>query len=270
MNESSSLCEAAVTLASAGWHVFPSKPGTNLPAITEWPDKATTDIDQVRRWWRQWPQANISHVPGKSGVFVVDLDGPDGFASWRQLQRVHGLAPDTATVMSPRENGGAHLYFTAPDFYVKSTAGKLAAGVDVRGTRGQAVLPPSVRPDGAYRWVDPNMAIPPPSRWLVALLKPRPPRRIVQRVAQLQGDPGRRLDGLVRTVAQAPDGQLNNTLHWAACRAGELIAEHGNADTVAQALLDAAVGAGHPRGGAWRTIQSGLSKSGQRVAGEVA
>ncbi|CAN5464777.1 hypothetical protein BH23ACT9_BH23ACT9_34180 [soil metagenome] len=267
---STSLAAAAVDLARAGWSVFPSKPGTKLPAITEWPDKATTDVGQVTRWWRQWPDANISHVPGKSGSFVLDLDGPTGFASWRHLQSVHGAAPSTLAVLSPRDGGGVHLYWQAPaGVYVKSTASKLAAGIDVRGTRGQAVLPPSVRSDGtAYRWADPNIRPALPPRWLLALLNPPPPPVRVTKPTPV-GQPGDRLVGLVRTIVNAPEGQLNHTLHWAACRGGEIAAEHGGAEAIAEALLKAAVDAGHPSSGARGTIRSGMSKSGIHVGGHA-
>lgn len=256
MQNMSHLAEEAVQLARAGWHVFPSKPGTKLPAIAEWPDRATSDVDQIRQWWRRWPTANISHVPGRSSVFVVDLDGPEGFASWRQLQRRHGAVPSTAAVCSPRQSGGVHLYFTAPAFYVTSTASKLAAGVDVRGTKGQALLPPSVRPEGAYRWVDPDQGVAQPPDWLVELLRPPPPPP-----RRRGGHTPGRLQGLARSVAAASEGQRNSTLHWAACRGGELIAGGAESAVVADELLHAARSVGLSQREALATIRSGFAKS---------
>lgn len=174
----SALADAALDLAGRGFAVFPCRPGTKLPAIEGWPDRATTDADQVTAWWRRWPTANVAHCPGRGGLLVIDLDrddDKDGIASWRTLQRRHGPVPETAAVLSPREGGGIHLLFRAPAFYVKSTGSVLGPGIDVRGTRGQAVLPPSVRPEGSYRWANPDVPIAAPPRWLVELLRPPPP-----------------------------------------------------------------------------------------------
>lgn len=265
------MLEAALDLAGRGWAVFPSAAGTKLPLVKRWPDVATTDAAQVREWWTRWPDANVSHCTGASGTMVLDLDGPQGFASWRVLQRVHGRAPVTRMVVSPRAEGGVHLYWQAPPgLYVKSVAGRIGSthvpGIDVRGTRGQAVLPPSVRSDGtAYRWHDPEVPIAAPPRWMVALLTPRPP--VFVKPAKL-GTPGSRLDGLVRTVRGCGPADLNNRLHWAACRAGEMVREgQGNAEDVADALLAAAVEKGHPRPEAWATIRSGMSKTGTAPTG---
>ncbi|GAA2387005.1 hypothetical protein GCM10010420_07400 [Streptomyces glaucosporus] len=69
--------------------------------------------------------------------------------------------------------------------------------------------------------------------------------------------PGRRrsavLTGLVRFVLEAPDGELNNRLYWAACRAFETDVD---ADAVAAALVEAAVTVGHPEAAAARTVAS--------------
>lgn len=253
------LPDAALDLARRGWHVFPCRPGTKLPAIRGWPDVATTDLDQVTAWWERWPRANIGHVPGRSGVVVIDLDGAEGFRSWRELQRLHGGYPSTATVLSPREGGGAHLYFRIPtDFYVRSTAGKLAAGVDVRGSRGQAVLPPSVRADGTYRWADPSTPIAAAPAWLTALLRPPPPPP--RRPHRLGASTGR-LEGLLRTVATAQPGQRNTTLHWAACRAAELVANGASPDAVTAGLVGAAIAVGLDHREAAATVRSGLAKA---------
>ena len=186
----SGLGDAALDLAARGFAVFPCRPGANRPAVRGWPDRATTDPAVLSGWWGRWPDANIGHCTGRTGVVVVDLDrdgDKDGVASWRALQRAHGPVPDTLAVVSPRQEGGVHLYFTAPGFYVKSTGSVLAPGVDVRGTRGQAVLPPSRRPEGAYRWANPDTPIARMPRWLAALLRPPPPPPPMQPVRRRTG-----------------------------------------------------------------------------------
>jgi hypothetical protein len=45
---------------------------------------ATIDPNQLRRWWRRWPQANVGLATGM--VFdALDIDGPAGLAALHQL-----------------------------------------------------------------------------------------------------------------------------------------------------------------------------------------
>ncbi len=75
--------------------------------------------------------------------------------------------------------------------------------------------------------------------------------------------PGR-LAGLRRTVASAQQGQRNTTLHWAACRAGEMVAEGvmGDPWVAAEALAEAAGAAGLDAREIAATIRSGFQSSG--------
>ena len=72
-----------------GWHVFPSPPGTKKShKSAEYSDGrpwgATRDLDEIRRDFEQWPEANVGVVCGEiSGIFVVEADtlaghGKDG------------------------------------------------------------------------------------------------------------------------------------------------------------------------------------------------
>lgn len=73
-------------------------------------------------------------------LFVIDLDGPPGEASWAQLLEQHGALPETYTVATP--SGGRHLYFLAPaGTRIANSAGAIAPNVDVRGHGGQVVAP---------------------------------------------------------------------------------------------------------------------------------
>ncbi|MHA7126318.1 bifunctional DNA primase/polymerase [Janibacter indicus] len=73
-------------------------------------------------------------------LFVVDIDGPPGEASWAQLVEQHGALPETYTVATP--SAGRHLYFVAPaGTRIGNSAGAIAPKVDVRGHGGQVVAP---------------------------------------------------------------------------------------------------------------------------------
>lgn len=83
---------------------------------------------------------------------AIDVDprcgGEDGFA---QLAGKLGNPGRTVRVLTP--SGGYHLWYRAPDAAVACSAGKLAAGVDVRADGGYVVAPPTTRPDRTgWRW----------------------------------------------------------------------------------------------------------------------
>jgi hypothetical protein len=85
-----------------------------------------------------------------NGLVVIDVDRKDGRDGLEALRATFGDAyfemfPATFTVTTP--TGGEHWYYEC-DEDVRNSAGKLACGVDVRGTGGFVVGPGSVRLNG--------------------------------------------------------------------------------------------------------------------------
>ncbi len=107
--------------------------------------------EEVRRWWRRWPEANVGIVTGAvSGLVVLDVDprhgGEDSLAV---LEGIHGPVPHT--VESLTGGGGQHFYFRHPGAVVSSRS--IAAGLDVKGDGGLVVCPPSAHASGRpYVW----------------------------------------------------------------------------------------------------------------------
>ena len=172
-------------------------------------------------------------------LLVLDVDPRNG-GSLDAL----GPLPETLTCWSGRGDGGVHRYFLRPAGQLSST--RLLAGVDLK-LNGYCVVPPSLHPATGrpYKWEEhPAAALPSPLRRLLT-----PPPRPVRQLG-----PRRRGDGryLVEFVARQPWGNVNNGLHWAACRA----VDDGLLDDLADDLVQAAVAAGHPEPGARRTVQS--------------
>ncbi|WP_331453029.1 bifunctional DNA primase/polymerase [Streptomyces sp. SS162] len=193
---------------------------------------------------------------GEQPLLGVDLDrknGVDGVQSLRALAEQHGFTiPTTVVVSTP--SGGLHLWFTGPaDATVPNSAGKLGPGIDVRGYGGYLVGPGSWTPKGVYRLahIAPVAQVPPALlETMTPTAAPRPvpaPRRMPTRQRSAV------LTGLIKFVLQAPDGELNNRLYWAACRAFET---NVDLDAVTRALVDAAVSMGHPERAAQRTVNS--------------
>ena len=119
---------------------------------------ASVDTAQIRRWWLQWPEANVGIATGaRSGLAVVDVDGKaGGRASVADLHANGQKLPPTLTAFT---GGGYHLYYRQPsEVTVANTVGRLpnvgpVAGVDVRGDGGYVVAPPSVHVSGmTYTW----------------------------------------------------------------------------------------------------------------------
>src|SRR5690349_5420763 len=94
---SNTLPAAAASLAGVGWRVHPLRPGSKLPLLTAWPERATVDAATVAAWWTQTPAANVGIATG-AGVFVLDVDtadGKPGTASLAALEAAHGPLPVT-------------------------------------------------------------------------------------------------------------------------------------------------------------------------------
>lgn len=178
-------------------------------------------------------------------------------ASLRQLALQHLFTlPPTVTVLTP--SGGRHLWLSGPPgVAVPNSAGRLAPGIDIRGSGGYLVGPGSVTAHGTYRLVPGTGSLPPapcPSALLHLLTPPAHPRHHHgdpdgTRSGHGHPDQGR---GLVQFVLAAAEGQRNTRLFWAACRAYE----HGFGDALADALIRAAVGTGLPEQEARATIAS--------------
>jgi hypothetical protein len=174
--------------ASGGWHVFPVPVGTKMShKSAEYsngrPWGATTDADEIRRDFKQWPDANVGIVTGAvSGIFVIEADTKEGhdvegIASLVALEAEHGELPPTLQARSP--SGSVHYYFRhpGPDFKVKNSAseilfrdGSRVRGVDVRGDGGMVIATPSVKPGkGVYSWCN-DLPIADAPQWLLDLV----------------------------------------------------------------------------------------------------
>jgi hypothetical protein len=145
-----SLKEQALKYATSGMPIFPLLPGSKKPATPRGFKDATTDAATVSAWWTQNPNANIGLPTGEaSGLYVVDIDGPEGEDALKALEAKHGALPDTLISKTGR---GTHYIFKTSE-PIKNTAGALGPKIDTRGTGGYIVAPPSLHPNGErYRW----------------------------------------------------------------------------------------------------------------------
>lgn len=208
--QASPLLAAALRAAESGWAVFPVVSGEKSPAIREWERRATTDERQIRAWWGKDSGHNVGLVTGRSGLLVVDLDGPGpanrfssdrsrahdlsgaagdrrddsggasgGVETLRRLAIDAGEVPpwDTFTVATPSV-GGLHLYFRQPDGPgLRNTQGALGPRIDTRGHGGYVLAAGSHGPDGSRYRVLRETSVAPLPAWLhdALTISPAPP-----------------------------------------------------------------------------------------------
>ncbi|MEU3052801.1 bifunctional DNA primase/polymerase [Streptomyces griseus] len=227
---------------------------------------ATTDPAAVRALFAAAPRATgygIACGRAPQRLIGIDLDvdpayGSDAAGALRQLALQHLFTiPPTVTVLTP--SGGRHLWLTGPaDATVPNSAGRLAPGIDIRGSGGYLVGPGSVTAHGRYRLAPGTAHLTPAPcpRALLRLLTQ--PRRAASTATTTAGGAAtaptqaRRGEGLIQFVLAAHEGQRNTRLFWAACRAYE----HGFGDALADALTAAAVRTGLPEHEARAAIAS--------------
>jgi hypothetical protein len=163
----------ALILQQRGCAVLPCRERSKLPATEHGCLDATHDPKRVEEWWRYNPNFNIGIATGKpSGFFALDIDGDEGEASLRKLEEAHGVLPPTVEVITGR---GRQLYFNMPPTGdVRNSAGVVGPGLDIRGSGGFVVAPPSIHPTGrAYAWsVDAAAITATAPGWLLPAPKP--------------------------------------------------------------------------------------------------
>jgi len=173
-----SKAEAALTYASWGWHVIPVVPNGKVPATQHGVKDATTDPEQIARWWAQNPDFNIGIAAGeRSGIVVFDIDPRNGGdASWAAWLDANGRLPDGAMQMTAG-GGEHHLGVYNPE--IRSC--KLAEGVDLLADGRYFVAFPSSIEGRSYQWEassDPFDGVAPftiPSQWLESYRAMRKP-----------------------------------------------------------------------------------------------
>lgn len=235
---------AALDYAGHGWPVFPVRPDKR-PLTEHGRSDATTDNPTIMAWWSRWPSALVGVATGTlSGLVVIDIDvdKATGLNGWDSLA-VLGVdtCPITPCDVTPR--GGSHLLFRHPGGFVKTIAGKLGPGLDVRGDGGCCIFPP-----GPGRCWDAhlNLGTMPPAAfpaWARIGDQPelppgaaRPSGKALSRYGEAA------LDRAVAAIIAAPMGQQRDTLNRAAFGIGRIVGGDGIPLDMALAALKLAAG----------------------------
>jgi hypothetical protein len=243
----------ALALARRGLPVFPCRCVDKRPLTDNGFKDASTDQEQVRHWWTEWPRAYIG-VPTGDKFVVVDLDlqHQDALA-WYE----HNTARLPLTRTHVTKSGGRHLLFK-PASNVGCSTSKLGPHIDTRGAGGYIIWWPAcglnVMHGGALAevpaWVLEALTTAPTN----VVPFPRPAR------PSNAATGGARVQGLVATVANAREGERNSLLFWAAMRIYDMLAgrelDRSDGANALAALATAASHTGLPRQEIMRTIAS--------------
>lgn len=242
------MLEQALAYATAGVPVFPCAPAGKTPLTRNGFHDATTDHDKIRRWWAAHPAANIATPTGTPGFDALDIDVRPTGTGWAALNRAKDAGLLDGWLRAIRTpSGGLHLHYPGTDQRNGTLPGQ---HLDFRGHGGYVVLPPSrVQAEsyaGCYRLLSAQLGNAKSLDWAAVrrLLQPVVPVR--QPTVTRGGDP---IGRLAAYLARQTEGNRDNALFWAACRAAE-----GGHD--AEPLVVAAVGTGLPAAQAQRTVRS--------------
>lgn len=189
------LLQAALGYAASGLQVLPiwgicgdgacscgKGPACDAPGKHPIPAQglkaATTERTRIEAWWREHPDANVGVRTGEvSGLTVIDIDGPEGYATFARLV---GDNPEPTTPTAATGSGsGSHLFFHY-NAALTTKANALGPGVDCRNDGGYVVMAPSRHSSGGkYEWL---LGLDTPLAHLPKFLT-RPPKRTRRQVA---------------------------------------------------------------------------------------
>jgi excisionase family DNA binding protein len=205
--ESAAALRCALAL---GLPCFPALPDKR-PATPHGHHDATADPAALPELWRRHPGALVGVPTGEpSGLDALDIDAPRHPEAADWLAAHHDRLPPTRTHRT--RSGGLHLLFQH-EAGLRSTASRIAPGIDTRAIGGSIIWWPAARL--------PVLCDVPPARWpewLLAELAPQPaaPRTIAPFVDEPR-DRGAyataALRHAARRIANAPTGTRNLTLN---------------------------------------------------------
>jgi len=245
------LMQEALKLARRGVPVFPCN-ADKIPLVKLGPGfkNASTNPDQIAAWWEQWPDALVSVRTGIKFVALdVDCTKHIEAAQW------YGRANLPITRTHITRSGGRHLLFQ-PDDRFRCTASKICRGVDTKGVNGCAIWWPACGLGVLHGGV-----LAPVPAFIIKALEPMPPiapppPREVQTAEQAQ----RKIDGIIRAIAGAHEGERNAVAFWGAARLAELVEQELiSSDDAIDIATEAASRSGLPFEEARRTAQSALA-----------
>jgi len=250
-------------VALLGWTVYPRAAKHRAAAFEGASAVATSDLDTLAQWAREYPDCGWYAVTGPSRIFALDVDAPpkkDGIAALQALTAKHGPIPERPMIRTG--GGGYALIFAHAGEPLRGCSGLPAPGLDPRRGAQTITLPPTLHhaTGRTYRWITPpwELTPPPAPKWLTALLAPLPEPPLPPVPYTVTPERAHRaLYRAVDRIRTTGEGGRNDTLNRSAFHIGTLIAAGHLTRTEAEnTLLHAAMQAGLARFEATATLRS--------------
>jgi len=153
-SQAKSLLDAALRLVELGYPVFPLRPGSKEPLFAGGFHTATTDPEQIRKWWTKHPDANIGIAAPNLLVLDLDVDGFQEFVDHTKAELFGDFVPAELPAVRTA-SGGFHYYVRVePNWAAEWGIGnniRILPGIDLKGCgKGYVVAPGSVVGDNQY------------------------------------------------------------------------------------------------------------------------
>ncbi len=191
---------------------------------------ASTNPDQIRKWWRRWPDSNVGIATGKDSFEALDVDQPDGPDTLFHLIKQYGQLPDTIQQIT---GGGGAQYLFQPTGGRIGNRVKFAPCLDTRSDGGLIVVPPSKHISGrTYEWEASSrpdeVQLAPFPEWLI---------EVIQTAQSYHNGNESALD-VGKVFAGLPEGERDQYLFRYACRLREKNLDRMEAEALILNLAD--------------------------------
>lgn len=153
------MFNTALGLAKKGFHVFPLLVNSKLPMIPDFPNAASRDPEQIKRWWVD-PVMDLaqpfnigistSRFGDDESLIVIDVDNKDGKKGddvILSLEMEGKEFPETYVQKTP--TGGRHIVYRTKE-QISQGVNVFGPGVDTRGRGGYIVAAGSKVDAGVY------------------------------------------------------------------------------------------------------------------------
>lgn len=252
------LMDAVDRYCAQGWPIFPVS-GKIPRSGSGGSHDGSDDPIKVREAVRDWRACDGLALSTGRGFVVVDFDShkPMTDDEREAHEALFERMPETWLVSTT--SGGVHLYYATSEA-IPNSASKIAPLVDVRGTGGYVVIPPSPGYVVAH-----EAPIAPLPEWLAEMTRAPKQRKEITAVSRTSiavavGYGAKILDEECRKVEHATEGTRNHELNECSFRVGQRVGA-GEIDegTAREYLLDAALRVGLTERESIKTINSGLT-----------
>jgi len=234
--------QVALWWAKLGIPVFPvdSYSKTPFKDFLDWEGQATTNENQLRLWWLDWPNAAPALAVGRVNLVVFDADRKpgrgDGVTAFHALCSELGINPWASPVVNS-PSSGQHIYYRQNGVRLGNSEGKIRGQeINVRGHGGYVLAPYAVTPFGQYGYVEGSAwfdAIPEIPEALCELIKPSDAEAAyLNRSININAEVTSReqawaasaLSGWCQELSSTMEGGRNNRLNAASHKMAQMVA----------------------------------------------